>query len=123
MGMSKRQCFSPSTGEFKRVFVPFFWLPRKHPPQGMSYPIESLENSTVAVLINETTRQWNEELIDGVFACDEATLIKKIPLGRVASEDVVIWPYSHDGRKKPSYNPPNSTQIQIQYFGMDGIWS
>ena len=90
MGMSKRQCFSPSTGEFKRVFVPFFWLHRKHPPQVMSYPIESLENSTVAVLINETTRQWNEELIDGVFACDEATLIKKIPLGRVASEDVVI---------------------------------
>lgn len=60
------------------------WLPRKHPPQVLSHPIESMENLTVAELINETTRHWNEELIDGVFACEEAAMIKKIPLGKVA---------------------------------------
>ena len=68
-----------------------FWLPRKHPPQVMSYPIESMEDSTVAMLINDTTRQWNEELIDGVFARDEAAMIKKISLGQVAAEDVLTW--------------------------------
>ena len=51
----------------------------------------------MAELINET-RQWNEELIDGIFACDEAAMIKKIPLGKVTIEDVLIWPHSHDGR-------------------------
>ncbi|KAK9991713.1 hypothetical protein SO802_026698 [Lithocarpus litseifolius] len=74
------------------------WLPRKHPPQVLSHPIESMENSTVAELINETIRLWNDELIDGVFTCKEAAMIKRIPLGKVASEDVLIWPHTHDGR-------------------------
>ena len=47
----------------------------------LSHPIELMENSTVAELINET-RQWNEELIDGVFACDEAAMIKKNTAGK-----------------------------------------
>lgn len=51
----------------------------------------------MAELINET-RQWNEELINGVFACDEAAMIKKIPLGKVTTEDVLTWPHSYDGR-------------------------
>ena len=63
----------------------------------MSYPISSMENAKGAVLIDESTRQWNEELIDGIFASDEAAIIKKIPLGRLATEDVLIWPYSDDG--------------------------
>ena len=52
----------------------------------------------MAELINETTRHWNEELIDRVFACDEVAMIKKIPLGQVAVEDVLTWPHSYDGR-------------------------
>ena len=74
------------------------WLPRKHPPQVLSYPISSMENAKVAVLIDESTRQWNEELIDGIFASDEAAIIKKIPLGQIASKDVLIWPHSSNGR-------------------------
>lgn len=50
------------------------------------------------VLIDEDTKQWNEELIDGIFASEKAAIIKKIPQGRVATEDIVIWPHSHDGR-------------------------
>ena len=53
------------------------WLPRKHPPQVTSYPLESLENTTVATLIDSTTRCWNEELIDGLFAPSEAEIKKK----------------------------------------------
>ena len=47
-----------------------FWFPRKHPPQVVSYPIKSMENSTMATLIDENTRQWNEGLIDGIFCQD-----------------------------------------------------
>ena len=64
----------------------------------MSYPISYMQNAKVAILIDERTRQWNEELIDGIFASDEAAIIKKkIPLGRLANEDVLIWPYSNNG--------------------------
>lgn len=43
------------------------WLLRKHSPQVTSHPLESSENSTVATLIDYTTRSWNVELIDGGF--------------------------------------------------------
>ena len=33
-----------------------------------SYPLKSLENTTMATLIDSTTRCWNEELVDGLFA-------------------------------------------------------
>ena len=50
------------------------WLPRKHPPQVTSYPLESFENTTVATLIDSTTRCLNEEQIDGLFAPSEAEI-------------------------------------------------
>ena len=62
-----------------------------------SYPIESMVDCPVAVLIDESARKWNE-LIDGIFSQEEATLIKKIPLSRRVSEDVLIWPYTQDGQ-------------------------
>ena len=43
----------------------------------MSYPISYMQNAKVAVLIDERTRQWNEELIDGIFASDDGAIIKK----------------------------------------------
>ena len=42
-----------------------------------SYPIESMIDCPVAVLINENTWKWNEGLIDGIFSQEEATIIKK----------------------------------------------
>ena len=63
-----------------------------------SFPIASMETAKVADLIDTNTKQWKHEVIDGVFAQDEAALIKKIPLGRIASEDILFWPYSPDGR-------------------------
>ena len=52
----------------------------------------------MAVLIDESDRKWNEELIDGIFSQEEATLIKKIPLSHSATEDVLIWLYTQDGQ-------------------------
>ena len=74
------------------------WIPRKLSSLVVSYPIESMDDCSVAVLINESARRWKEELIDGIFSQEEATLIKKIPLSRRVSEDVLIWPYTQDGQ-------------------------
>ena len=67
-----------------------YWLPRKHSPQVLSYPLESMENASVSALIIAGTRRWNEEMIDGIFAPEEAAMIKNIPLGNAESEDVLM---------------------------------
>ena len=63
-----------------------------------SYPLVELESSTVDILIDPRRRQWNLEMIDGLFNTEEAELIKIIPLSREAKEDVLFWPHSSDGR-------------------------
>ena len=62
-----------------------------------SYPIESMVDCPVAVLIDESARKWNE-LIDGIFSQEEAAIIKKIPPSRRVAEDVLIWPHTQDGQ-------------------------
>ena len=74
------------------------WIPRKISSLVVSYPIESMDDCSMAVLIDESDRKWNEELIDGIFSQEEATLIKKIPLSRSATKDVLIWLYTQDGQ-------------------------
>ena len=63
-----------------------------------SYQIESMGDATVSCLIEESSRQWNDGLIDGIFSFEEAELIKKIPLSRMDVEDVLIWPHLQDGQ-------------------------
>ena len=36
-------------------------------------------------------------VVDGLFIPEEVEIIVKIPLARVAAEDVLYWPYSIDG--------------------------
>ena len=57
-----------------------------------------MENFSVAMLIDENERRWNEEVIDGIFSPEEAAIIKKIPLSRRVVEDVLVWPYTQDGQ-------------------------
>ena len=73
------------------------WLPRKHPPQVLSPMVESLADARVALLINESTRQWHTELIDGIFSSVEADLIKSIPLSLCEAEDTLFWPFTNTG--------------------------
>ena len=54
------------------------WIPRKNSPFMASYQIESMGEAMVSSLIKESSRQWNEELIDSIFSHEEAALIKKI---------------------------------------------
>ena len=73
------------------------WLPRKHPPLLSVCSIVDFENSTVDILIDPQTRQWNVEMVEGLFNEEEAELIKQIPLSRFAPEDNLFWPFSSSG--------------------------
>ena len=49
------------------------------------------------ILIDPLSRQWNSELIDGIFIPSEADLIKNIPLSRTEAEDKLYWPLTQNG--------------------------
>ena len=72
------------------------WLPRKNPPQVLSPMVETLVDAKVAILIEETTRWWNHEMIDSIFVPVEANLIKAIPLSQCEAEDRLFWPFTNN---------------------------
>ena len=74
------------------------WLPRKHPPHALSCPLADFESATMDILIDPRSRQWNGDMVDGLFNTEEAKIIKSIPLSQEAAEDILFWPYSCDGR-------------------------
>lgn len=71
-----------------------FWLPRQQTPHVLSPCIESLAGAKVEILIDEETKQWNHEVIDGIFTQEVADSIKHLPLARMVSEDSLFWPFS-----------------------------
>ena len=73
------------------------WLRRKHQTYLPTCPLESFENHTIDLLIDPSTRRWNEEMVDGLFVEEDAKLIKKIPLSRHVTKDTLYWPYSTSG--------------------------
>ena len=73
------------------------WLPRKHPPYLPTCPIEDFEHDTVSNLIDPSISQWHTDLVDGLFVEEDAELIKKIPLSKKVTEDVLYWPFTSNG--------------------------
>ncbi|KAL0000463.1 hypothetical protein SO802_014244 [Lithocarpus litseifolius] len=67
--------------------------------------IASLEEATVDMLINVDSRQWNPDLVDGIFPPKEAALIIKITLVRCEAKDSLFWPLTQDSNytKKLGY--------------------
>ena len=57
-----------------------------------------MEEATVDCLIDEGTRTWNEAMVDGIFAPQEAEEIKNILLASIETEDTMYWSWEHDGR-------------------------
>lgn len=57
-----------------------------------------MEEARVECLINQNHRTWNHEMIDGIFAPQEADLIKRIPLAKNAATDLVFWPRIENGQ-------------------------
>ena len=60
-------------------------------------PIADFEDSIVDILIDPHTRQWNVEMVEGLFHEEEAEVNKQIPLSQLASKDILYWPYSNNG--------------------------
>ena len=69
------------------------WLLIKHPTQ-ISSPIESMKSAIVDLLIDADTWSWNSSNIDGLFAPNEAALIKRIPLAKLACANEMFWPFT-----------------------------
>ena len=63
----------------------------------MSPIVESMSEATVDILINPELKQWNTDMVDGLFIAQEADTIKNIPLARVEADDTLYWTLTHDG--------------------------
>ena len=73
------------------------WLPCKYPTFVQSPMLDGWEETTMNVLINEESRTWNEQLIDGLFVPKEVALVKKIPLSKHSVDDKMFWPWTQSG--------------------------
>ena len=79
-------------------------------------------------LIDEQTRTWNADMVDEIFAPQEAKEIKKIPLARKATEDSLFWPLAQDGKfnYKLGYRflkeAEDGPQIEAQPDYEHGLW-
>lgn len=56
-----------------------------------------MSEATVDILINPELKQWNTDMVDGLFIAQEADTIKNIPLARVEADDTLYWTLTHDG--------------------------
>lgn len=44
-------------------------------------------------LIDASTRQWNMDMVDDIFVPGEVEIIKRNPLARCASVDIIFGPW------------------------------
>ena len=89
------------------------WLPSLEYPRVLSNPVTSLEDMKVNDLIDPVLKQWDEDLLQGLFSYQEVKLITSIPLCHTYSEDKLIWPYTSSGNYtvKSSYNFLAATEM------------
>ena len=59
--------------------------------------VESMCDAMVDILIDDETRNWNNDMLDGLSVPSEANVFRNIPLARVVSKDTLYWPLTHDG--------------------------
>ena len=91
--------------------------------------VETIEEATVDCLIDEGTRKWNVEMIDGIFAPQEAEEIKNIPLASKDTKDSLFWPLENDGSYscKMGYRflkeDEGGHQVDVQQNHEKGLWN
>ena len=95
--MEKYSCSCLGDGELFKIWQ-HHWLPIKHLTLVSSPLVNSLEEATIDSLIIASTRQWDSDMIDGIFAPQEANFTKHIPLARCVSADSIFWTMSQDGQ-------------------------
>ena len=71
-------CFCVGNGRNIKIWQ-HHWLRIKHPTKIASPIIDFLEGATVDCQIYVDLRQWNIDMVDGIFVPEEAELIKKPP--------------------------------------------
>ena len=64
----------------------------------LSPMVEGFEEIRVIDLIDPEVRQWDLNLLNGLFNPNEVELIRSIPLRHVLIEDKLIWPYTSSGQ-------------------------
>ena len=73
------------------------WIPGYFPTRAVSRTLGFEDDSTVSSLINQTTMEWDGQLIDLKIAPFMAQKIKAIPLCRSVMRDCIVWPRTRDG--------------------------
>ena len=87
-----------------------------------------MEEATVDCLIDAQTRTWNADMVDGIFAPQEAKEIKNIPLAQEATEDSLFWPLAQDGEFncKLGYRflkeAEDGPQLEVRPNYEQGLW-
>lgn len=92
-----------------------------------------MAGAKVDILVDETTRQVNHELIDDIFILEESDLVKTIPLSQQEAKDSLFWPFTHNGSytSKSEYRflkAEDEAEINEKQLEWDrslgrGIWS
>ena len=59
--------------------------------------IPGLEEVTVANLMKDGNREWDQNVLKDLFNDRDFALIKPIPLSKRMVEDVLTWPYDSKG--------------------------
>ena len=70
------------------------WLPSLEQPRILSSPVTGFEEIKVYDLIDPVSKQWDSDLLQGLFSSQEVELITSIPLCRTYIEDKLVWPYT-----------------------------
>lgn len=74
------------------------WLPPYDHRRILSPLVEGFEEARMIDLIDPKVRQWDLNLLNGLFNPNEMEMIKSIPLCRAPMEDKLIWPYTSSGQ-------------------------
>lgn len=74
------------------------WLPSDDHPRILSPTVDGFEEARVADLIDLNSRQWDIDLLHGLFNPHEVSLVKNIPICSGDIEDKLIWPFTPSGQ-------------------------
>ncbi|KAK9997966.1 hypothetical protein SO802_017569 [Lithocarpus litseifolius] len=58
--------------------------------------VDSMSATTIDVLLDSETRQWRNDMSNGLLVPQEADFIRSIPLACVDAEDTLYWPLTQD---------------------------
>ena len=73
------------------------WIPGCLPTKAVPLTQECKDDSIVSSLIDQTTMEWNGQLIDQKISPYLAQRIKAIPLCKMPQANCTVWPRSRDG--------------------------